>query len=768
MWKGLVVCVCCVAALPPAVAGAEVPPFGFSGIEFQKVGWSARDLRIADINGDGLKDIVLVNNAKAQIECFIQRDEPKKAVPPPTDEPNRIPDNPHFDSRPFLAQKKVFSLDLGDLNGDSRTDMAFYGDPRELVVVFQDDKGAWGARRTFDIEDGSTLASGLVIGDVNGDKRNDIVLLARDGTYFIRQDETGKFESPRKESGLPEATIGVLVKDFNGDGRSDLLYVCGTESAPFSFRFQGPDGRLGPEKRCKEAKLRSGTVSDVDGDGAHEIVTIQHLSGRLVIYRVATEPSGGQLLDGALERYALRSAASGKSRAIAFGRFSDSKRVDIVVTAPDAAEVERFAQAQPGDWNSRATFPSLQAATDLGVVDMDNDGRSELVVLSPEEPMLGISKIDKNGRFTFPRGLPVVGKPTCMAVANLDQDAAREIIYVGEEKRERTLHVLARSPDGAYVEKLSMPIEKARTAPDGLLVADANQDGIKDILLFTPYQEMRIFKGTTDGKFADVSQNPHYGKGLVQKVERQAIGFADVNGDGKEEILLAVKHFARALVLDKRDRLEVIDQFNGRSPNSAVAAVTGTDLNGDGVPEIILADTTHKCLTVLKRNALGVYEIVENLKIGPIAVDRLIAKDLTGDRKPELLVLGKNDFTVLMRGAPKTIVKELASYETRIKDGRLDVVAAGDLNGDGKVDILVSELTKNTMELLTWKEDGKALRRALSWRVFDAKSYAGRRYSGDSRTVSQPSEFEIGDVTGDGKLDVVMLIHDRLLIYPQE
>ena len=769
MRVGRKLCLCCVVAALGAAALAEMPPFGFSGIEFHKVGWNTHNLRIADINGDGLNDVLLVNNAKAQVECLIQRDELKDVTLPPADaEPNQIPDDPRFESRPFLAQKKIFTLDLGDLNKDGRVDMAYYGDPRELVVVYQDDKGQWGQRRTFDINDGSAQSNGLVIGDVNGDKRNDIVLLARDGTYFIRQDENGKLEAPRKESGLPEGAFAVIVEDFNRDGRCDLLYVCQSDVAPFSFRFQTEGGRLGPEELCKAPRMRGGTVEDVDGDGAGEIVSIQHHSGRLVIYKTATEAPGGRLLEGSLERYALRASGARRSRAVAFGNFSGSGRLDIVVAAPDAAEIELFAQAAPGDWNLRASFPSLQAAMGLGVVDADGDDRPELLVLSPEEPMLGLSKMDKNGRFTFPRALPVVGKPTCMTVADLDQDGTPEIIYAGEKDQKRALHVLARSVEGAYAEKLTVHIEKARAAPNGLLVADANQDGIQDILLFTPYQEMRIFKGTKEGKFSDVSQHPEYGKGLVQKTKLESVAFADVNGDGKEEILLAVKHFARALVLDGKDRLEVIDQFNGRSPSSVIVAVAGADLDGDAVPEIILMDSTNKCLTVLKRNKMGVYEIAENYKTGAISVERLIMTDLTGDQKPELILLGKDDFTILMPDSPRTIVKEVASYETPVKNGRLDVVAVGDLNGDGKVDILVSEITKHCMELLTWKEDGESLRRALNWRVFEAKTYAGSRYSGESKVSSEPREFEIGDVTGDGKLDVVMLIHDRLLLYPQE
>jgi hypothetical protein len=52
---------------------------------------------------------------------------------------------------------------------------------------------------------------------------------------------------------------------------------------------------------------------------------------------------------------------------------------------------------------------------------------------------------------------------------------------------------------------------------------------------------------------------------------------------------------------------------------------------------------------------------------------------------------------------------------------------------------------------------------ANRWPVFEERTFRGRRSE-----LPEPREALIVDVTGDGKNDLVVLVHDRILVYPQE
>ncbi len=86
----------------------------------------------------------------------------------------------------------------------------------------------------------------------------------------------------------------------------------------------------------------------------------------------------------------------------------------------------------------------------------------------------------------------------------------------------------------------------------------------------------------------------------------------------------------------------------------------------------------------------------------------------------------------------------------------------GDVNGDGFVDVTALDAAEQMAEILTFSQSGK-LRYGTAFEVFETKMFAG----------GEPKEFEpnmgiVTDITGDGKDDLVLMAHDRVLIYPQQ
>jgi hypothetical protein len=104
---------------------------------------------------------------------------------------------------------------------------------------------------------------------------------------------------------------------------------------------------------------------------------------------------------------------------------------------------------------------------------------------------------------------------------------------------------------------------------------------------------------------------------------------------------------------------------------------------------------------------------------------------------------------------------ELATYETKLKKTFFSDVVAGDLNGDGRPDLALIDTGSHYVEIL-YLDAKHRPHHAFHFKVFEEKSFEGHEGG------IEPRESAIADVTGDGRADLILLVHDRVLVYPQD
>src|SRR5438045_5222256 len=98
---------------------------------------------------------------------------------------------------------------------------------------------------------------------------------------------------------------------------------------------------------------------------------------------------------------------------------------------------------------------------------------------------------------------------------------------------------------------------------------------------------------------------------------------ADVDGEGKKELLLAQKNFVRAVVLksdandkDKKTWLfSVKDQINGASSNSRIVGATPLRNGTNAIASLFLLDAERKALTLCERDTNGAWQVVRNVAL---------------------------------------------------------------------------------------------------------------------------------------------------------
>src|ERR1051325_4854489 len=232
----------------------------FTGREIFPIDNGISQLHVADFDGDGLNDILVANNARSKINILYNQtgktNLTQKRSPLDASRINELPPDARFRIESITSEKRISALVVTDLNGDSRPDIAYYGEPKELVVQYNEGTNGWSSPKRFTIEDGQTSANALTTGDLTGSKRNGLVLLGENTIYWIAQKPDRTLAEPEK---IPfTGTLkSVQVLDIDGDGRDDLLLVNWDTANPFRFRLQSASGQLGPEIHFALPAVRS-------------------------------------------------------------------------------------------------------------------------------------------------------------------------------------------------------------------------------------------------------------------------------------------------------------------------------------------------------------------------------------------------------------------------------------------------------------------------------------------------------------------------------
>ncbi len=779
--------------------------YGFGEMEIVKLDWGIRSIQIADFDGDGRKDIAIVNDAKSKIDILIQKaaigpGETSLMVDPNEVDINQFTPPTRFQRQSVAVSQKIYSFVCGDLNGDKMVDLAFYGEPKGLYVMLQKTGEAepnnpadpnkprtlsWQTRKKIKIDDGLTNPNALACSDLNNDGADDLILAGRDGVYIILQKKDGSLAEPVKYSTTAQI-LGIEVGDLNGDGIKDLVLLTSDSEKLLHVRFGQKTGQLGPEEQFFIENPYVLEFCNIDGLPGDEILTVDARSGRLICYKYAEEKEKDS--DWPSLFYPLRSGEGNTKRDLVAADFDGDGLTDIVISDPGAAELIFYKQTKDLGLDEPVRFPAFADIDSLSQADIDKDGKAELAALSVKEKTIGLSKF-ANERLSFPKPIDLIGEPLAMELADIDGDGKADCVYVskdanetsslriihnvnlGAEKKDKKDKPKAKSKEEAASSAPALRLKKLPSNPDGLKVLDVDQDGLQDVLLFIKYEQPILIRQTSKGVF-EMVDSPKAQASLIKDADISSITIADIDGQNGKELLVAQKNFARSLIFAKGQTWTIVDQYNAKSTENTISAVGVFDIDGQGSderPAIVLLDGQKGQMQILRAGADKTYRFEKEVDIGKWNTAshlKFLFAPLTGNNVKSILLFDGDKFALVTPSSAGKIqhhMEQLFSYETKIKDGVYGNMTTGDINGDGKPDIIMVEYKNNHIEILALDSDNKPIP-ATRFKIFEEKSYHDKR---DKASV-EPREMKVADVTGDGKNDLVTVIHDRIIVYPQD
>ena len=288
------------------------------------------------------------------------------------------------------------AIGLGDVTGDGRTDVVVGSYHPAVVVYPQMPDGSLGPPIIIPIAPGPPGHPGLLdIGDLNGDRRMDVVFHREDGIGFLPGNASGGLGP---EQLLPKPAQGIVgshlaVEDIDGDGQSDLVAMPYLSNG-VEVRLQDAAGGLVSAGFlvCPHEGYHTLAIGDADGDGRKDIV-LTNGDGRLCVVR---QRSGGGFDDGFAVSVAER------VNAVAVGTFgvgSCGSAIAFVLSGNRPNSRLGVLTWTPAGF----TALSLQEAYDLpehmAVADVDGDRRPDLIVMHIGWEKVGVFRGAATGGF---------------------------------------------------------------------------------------------------------------------------------------------------------------------------------------------------------------------------------------------------------------------------------------------------------------------------------------------------------------------------------
>jgi len=284
------------------------------------------------------------------------------------------------------------------------------------------------------------------------------------------------------------------------------------------------------------------------------------------------------------------------------------------------------------------------------IADLDLDGAPEVVVMSWTNPSATFFLVGFDGE-RKPRVRRIFGAPHhgyALVLDDFDKDGLPDIAATGLASRNVSWHfgnglggVRSAGTGWTLLQEGKRPLPA-----HGLAAGDLNGDGLRDVAVAEPDRpRIVLFRGESNLSFHPRMALDAKNAGLARPVD---VAFADLDGDGDEDLLFAQDHPLEEIggdlgvVLNADGGLRVVGHFPA---GDRFMAVRAADLDGDGKPDAFGPSFLGDRLLWLEGKGDGTFEEFVSIGVarGPVRAE---AGDVDGDGRPDVVVASTVDAAI--------------------------------------------------------------------------------------------------------------------------
>jgi hypothetical protein len=615
-------------------------------------------IAIGDLNKDGKPDLAVTNFVANSVSIFRN---------------TSVPGTISFAaSTEYPTGQYPSGISIGDLDGNTWPDIIISNDNSSFLSIFKNNAIAG----SISLTSINNLITGVdakkvILTDIDGDNKLDIgVTKGISGISVYRNiSNAGNLAfSTNLDFTTVDYPIALSAADLDGDGKPDLTVTGGTDLISV-LKNTSSSGLISFKSNVNFLIGQSPymvSIADFDGDNKPDLATPNQSDNKVSVLR--NKVDGPDIIS-----FSPASATAGTTITITGAKF-----IGITDVRFGGVPAQSFTVVSP---SSIQAVVSTGASGEVSVTGSKGTGRAQgFIFLYPTLPPPAITS------FTPASG--PVGTTVTITGNNFDNSPSQNIVYFGAT-RATVLSASATSltvqvPVGATYEPI--------TVSTNALTASAT------VPFVVTFQEGPAF---TSGSFDDpqvVDQNSNY-----QLANR--ITDADIDGDGKTDLIygrdayFVARNIGTANSIAFASSQKIIDDHLG------YYLVEPGDIDGDGKIDLVKVNDNasyNGAFSVLKNTSTaGNISFVPGVSYPNVnSVFSFAIKDLDLDGKPDLIMPVRNgDSMTIYRNTTNGPAIQFALLSGVITGDDPVHVSCGDLDGDGKPEVVIANNAPNSISI---------------------------------------------------------------------
>jgi hypothetical protein len=663
----------------------------------------------ADINGDGSVDLLCANGGDQSLSIFTNNG------------------HGYFFSNALISlSANAQSVVATDVNGDGWPDLvvANNNDPGTLTIFTNNGGGVFSSN--------ATLSTGydpnyVVAADLNGDGKMDLICINGGSSLTVFLNNGGGIFTSKATLNAGGYPTSLIAADFNGDGKVGVVAVNEYSGSLAIFTNDGA-GNLTSNSTVQVNGLPSSVAAvDIYGSGKLALITansatINYSSGNTLT--VFTNNGSAGFSSNA-------TIFTGPSPAVVIAtNVSGNALQDLVCVNAGAAAgvVTVFTNDGSGVFGSNTYVNVGTGPVCLLAADVNNDGKMDLISGGGG----GFTVVTQIGFTGWMYSSP--NASDSVAIVDANKNGLPDLVTANTLTRGSTgdtLTVYTNNGAGLFGVNTNLNVG---SLPAFLTTADINGDGWPDLISGNNGGSISVLTNNRQGGFATsetialgsssiapIDVNGEIGLGIVSGSElllytNNGTGFvgsnalltlgklpdytvaADVNNDGLDDLICSYK--LNPIQSDPNGTLVVLlndgkggfvsnalYQVVGPSPDEVIAQ----DINGDGHVDLLTLCESQNAVVVFTNTGSGGFVSNATYSVGNLTYSIAMA-DINGDGSPDLICAGNGSppMVNLFTNNGAGVFGFYADFAVNLYSTAAIFVTAGDLNGDGKPDFVLT------------------------------------------------------------------------------